>query len=333
MKILGPRRHYCWARISILLLMIALVVGMQGCLFPRASRNLEIRTWYDLDAIRDNLSGHHVLMNDLNSTTAGYGELASATANEGKGWFPIGGIGAGGSPFTGTFDGQGYEIHDVFINLPGTGYVGLFSVLGEGGRIEDIGVVNANVSCTAYIGSLVGVNLGTVSNSYSTGSVTCSLSPGGLVGNNLATVSNSYSTANVTGDTNAGGLAGGNSGTVINSYATGGVTGEQFAGGLLGTSNGTVVSCYSVGSVIGIDNIGGLVGYSEGTVSNSFWDTETSGQATSSGGIGKTTAEMQVIATFSAWNITTVATPGMRNPSYIWNIVNNTTYPFLSWQP
>jgi hypothetical protein len=332
MKILGSGRHYYWPRISIVLIMIVLTAGMEGCLCSPASQNPEIRTWYDLEAIRDNLSGHYVLMNDLDSNTAGYQELAGPTANEGKGWHPI--IGSGGNPpFTGTFDGQGYEIHDLFINLPGIGYVGLFSILGEGGRIEDVGVVNADVDCTAYIGSLVGVNFGTVTNSYSTGSVTATLNAGGLVGNNLGTVTNSYSTANVTGDYSAGGLAGGNSGTVINSYAAGGVTGEQGVGGLVGTNNGTVVNCYSVGSVSGNNSIGGLVGYSEGTVTSSFWDTQTSGQPSSAGGAGKTTAEMQVIATFSAWNITTVATPGTRNTGYIWNIVSNVTYPFLSWQP
>jgi len=40
-------------------------------------------------------------------------------------------------------------------------------------------------------------------------------------------------------------------------------------------------------------------------------------------------------ATFSGvgWDITAVANPGLRNPSYPWNIVNNVTYPFLSWEP
>ena len=331
MKIPSSRRHFYVARISILLVMIAIIAGMEGCLFPPATQNLEIRTWYDLDAIRDNLSGHHILMNDLDSTTAGYEELASPTANEGRGWYPIVGTGQN-TQFTGTLDGQGYQIRDLFIDLPGKGYAGLFSIVGEGGRINDIGVVNANVNCTAYIGALAGVNLGTVSSSYSSGSVSCTLSAGGLVGNNLGTVSNSYSTANVTGDTGAGGLAGGNSGTVINSYATGGVTGEQLAGGLAGSNNGSVVNCYSIGSVTGDADIGGLVGYSVGTVTNCFWDTETSGQATSAGGIGRTTTQLRDITTFLAWNITTVANPGARNPAYIWNIVNNVTYPFLSWQ-
>ena len=297
---------YYMARFSIFLITVALIAGMAGCsLFP--SRSLEIRTWYDLDAVRNNLGSHYILMNDLNSTTAGYTEMASPTANQGKGWHPI--IGAGGNPpFTGTFDGQGYEIRDLFINLPGIGYVGLFSVVGEGGLIEDVGVVNANVTSTAYIGSLVGVNLGTVSNSYSTGSVTGNISVGGLVGSNTGTVSNSYSTGNVTSDYGAGGLVGANNGTLSNSYSTGNVTGNS--------------------------SVGGLVGYNYATVSNAFWDIQTSGQATSAGGTGKTTAEMKNIATFSgaAWNIVAV-TLNQTNSAYIWNIVNGVTYPFLSWQP
>ena len=57
-----------------------------------APRAAEIRDWYDLDAIRDNLGGSYILMNDLDSTTAGYEELASPTANGGKGWEPIGSL-------------------------------------------------------------------------------------------------------------------------------------------------------------------------------------------------------------------------------------------------
>ena len=72
---------------------------------------------------------------------------------------------------------------------------------------------------------------------------------------------------------------------------------------------------------------------SNGTVSNSFWDTETSGQATSDGGTAKNTTEMQNITTFSVagWNIIGVAL-NETNPAYIWNIVHNITYPFLGWQ-
>jgi len=86
--------------------------------------------------------------------------------------------------------------------------------------------------------------------------------------------------------------------------------------------------------VTGDEHVGGLVGYSERTVRKSFWDIETSGQTTSAGGTGKTTAEMKSIATFSgaAWDIIAVGGPGERNHLYIWNIVNGVTYPFLSWE-
>jgi hypothetical protein len=105
---------------------------------------------------------------------------------------------------------------------------------------------------------------------------------------------------------------------------------------------GTVSNSYSSSNVTGVDDVGGLVGFSDGTVSNSFWDIETSGQADSDGGTGKNTTEMKDIATFTdtetegldePWDITTVAGPDTRNPSYIWNIVHNVTYPFLSWEP
>jgi hypothetical protein len=43
---------------------------------------------------------------------------------------------------------------------------------------------------------------------------------------------------------------------------------------------------------------------------------------------------MKDIATFSGaeWDIITVANSGTRNTDYIWNTVDDQTYPFLSWQ-
>ena len=357
---------------------------------PETSENLEIRDWYDLDAIGDNLDGEYILMNDLDSNTAGYEELVSPTANGGAGWQPIG---ADLDPFLGTFDGQGYEIRDLFIHRPAEDYVGLFSCVGEGGVIRNVGVANATMRGFISVGSLTAVNDGTVSDSYATGSVTGEWNAGGLVGRNYGTVSNSYSTGSVMGDVYVGGLMGVNDGTVSNSYAAGSVsgsidagglvganydtvsdcyssgsvdgigrtgglmggnwgnvsssystsnvTGNEWVGGLVGENGGNVTKSYSIGSVIGDVYVGGLVAVNDGTVSNSFWDTETSGQSTSNGGTGKNTTEMQDMATFTdtetegldePWDIIAVVGPGTRNPSYIWNIVDDVTYPFLSWE-
>ena len=200
----------------------------------------------------------------------------------------------------------------------------------------------SSVTGEDFIGGLVGSNGndGAVSNSYSTGNVTGEEGVGGLVGlNRRAIVSNSYSSGSVTGGYAVGGLVGANAGDVSDSYSTGSVTGEDFIGGLLG-SNGkgsTVSNTYSTGSVTCAGNVcvaGGLVGGNGANVRNSFWDMETSEQSTSDGGVGKNTTKMQDIITFSgaAWSVIAVANPGTRNHSYVWNIVDDKTYPFLSWQ-
>ncbi|MGB6873842.1 MAG: GLUG motif-containing protein, partial [Dehalococcoidia bacterium] len=159
MKIIfGSRKHHHVARVSIFLIMVALIAGMVGCAPP-----IEIWDWYDLHAVRDNLGGSYLLMNDLDSTTAGYMELASETANWGRGWEPIG---TSDDRFTGSFNGQGYEIRDLFINRPDENYVGLFGLVDEGGVMENVGVVNATVAGKQHVGGLVGINEGTVTNSY-----------------------------------------------------------------------------------------------------------------------------------------------------------------------
>ncbi len=321
----------------------------------------QIADWYRLDDVRNYLSSHFILINDLDSNSIGYTELASSSAHEGKGWQPIG----NNNTFVGSFDGQGYEICDMFINRPDESEVGLFGAVGEAGVIENVGV-NGNVTGYDNTAGLVGKNEGTVSSSYSTcrvignwnvgglvgksdnsegtvtescsvGNVTGANNVGGLVGwNREGTISKSYATGRVTGDNNVGGLVGKNSDTTSNSYATGRVTGSDNVGGLAGRNDntGTVSNSYSTGSVTGSTHVGGLMGRNYGTVTNSFWDTETSGQGSSPAGTGKNTTEMQDITTFSAWDIIAVADPSTRNSSYIWNIATTPpTYPFLSWQP
>jgi hypothetical protein len=266
----------------------------------------------------------------------------------------------------GEFDGDGHKISNARLRFDFVGQVGLFGYLASGGRVSELGVENVNivvhgaqevgglvagndgtvsdsystgsVTGSSHVGGLVGWSIGTVTKSYSTSAVTGEWGVGGLVGLNYwGTVSDSYSTGSVSGQTRVGGLVGANvwTSTVSNSYSEGDVTGNSEVGGLVGDNGGTVNNSYSTGSVTGNSPTGGLVGQSGGTVGSSFWNTDTSGQAASARGTGKTTAEMKNIATFvgASWNITAVANPSTRNPSYIWNIVDGQTYPFLSWQP
>ena len=106
-RIFSLKRDRLPARVGVFLITATLIAGMVGCDgYGHPSQNLEIQTWYDLDAVRHNLAGHHILMNDLDSTTAGYEELASPTANGGRGWDPIG-VYDYDAPFIGSLDGGG----------------------------------------------------------------------------------------------------------------------------------------------------------------------------------------------------------------------------------
>jgi len=154
-----------------------------------------------------------------------------------------------------------------------------------------------NVSGTERVGGLVGLNVaGTVRDSYATGDISGNFDVGGLVGLNSGNVTNSYATGDVSGDRRVGGLVGLNSGTVTESYANGSVSGTYRVGGLVGFNDGTVTESYATGSgsVSGTDDVGGLVGFNDsGTVTDSYWDTETTGQSTSAGnGTGLNTSEM-----------------------------------------
>lgn len=209
---------------------------------------------------------------------------------------------------------------------------------------------------SSYIGGLMGYNI-TVINSYATGSVVSGSGSsyiGGLVGNNGDTVSNSYATGSVmtgTSSSYVGGLAGNNDNcTISNSYATGNVTGgagSGYVGGLVGKNSydfngdagGWVINSYATGSVtggVGSSYVGGLAG-SNGIVSNisnSYWDTQTTGQSigigvgTTSGATGRTSAQMMLMSTFSnaGWDIANAGGSGA-----VWRIYEGSTTPWLVW--
>ncbi|PTN32232.1 GLUG motif-containing protein [Desulfonatronum sp. SC1] len=146
----------------------------------------------------------------------------------------------------------------------------------------------------------------------------------------------------ITGSTYAGGLVGQLQGTVDNSYVTGSVSGDSNVGGLVGFNTGSVTNCYATASVSGDSNVGGLVGSksASGTVTNSFYDTNTTGQSDTNKGTPKTTAQMKNIATFNDPDATdglTTAWPivegwaAFQSPNNIWGICQGTNngYPFL----
>ncbi len=191
------------------------------------------------------------------------------------------------------------------------------------GYIASGTVTLCSSSCTVtslgddYAGGLIGyVAGGTISKCFATGNVVGGddVNGGfaGFVG--VATIDQCYATGAVSGDRLNGGFVGysAGAGAITNCYARGTVTSSgQYGGGFAGfNDNGfTIDDCYSTGAVSAASSAGGFCGTNQAaTITNCFWDTETSGQATSDGGTGKTTAQMKTKATFTdaGWNFITI---------------------------
>ena len=186
------------------------------------------------------------------------------------------------------FNGNGFNMTGLSVNLSFAAYLGLFGYVGDSGSIQDIGVVNASVLGSNNAGGLVGLNYGgSISNSYATGTVSGNdLYVGGLAGYNRGDISNSSSTVNVSGTSRVGGLVGVSEGTISNSYSTSNVSGDYWVGGLAGWNRGDISNSYSTGAVSGTDyDVGGLVGVSEGTISNSYATGNVSGSGYRVGGL------------------------------------------------
>lgn len=255
---------------------------------------------------------------------------------------------------------EGAKIYNLsVIDASVTGASNIGGVAGINNGYISSSSANASVSGTTYyIGGLVGMNNGFISSSSSTGSVSGLTYVGGLVGENKSEIRDSFSTANVNATGHgAGGFVGYNyfsrgniigcysTGTVIstgqysgglvgenyyakiiNSYSLSPVTGDTYPGGLVGNNvGGTIENSFSTGSVTGRLYKNGLA-YS-GTAINSFWNTQTSGMATSGVGIGRTTAQMFDIANYAnaSWNISDITDSTLST----WKIENNTGYPEL----
>jgi hypothetical protein len=226
--------------------------------------------------------------------------------------------------FTGVFDGNDHTISNF--TYGSDNFVGIFGEF-NGGEIRDVGLIDPNIDVGGIVhGVLVGrMQGGSLLRCYVDGGwVRGNRYVGGLVGDIYpeGTISECYSTASVSGNDAVGGLIGDTTGGVISDcYSWGSVAGTSRVGGLIGDANATISNCYSTGGVSGTDAVGGLLGGGKArTVTASFWDTQTSGQSSSTGGEGKTTAEMQDQSTFlsAGWDF-----------SNVWEMPSDGGYPEL----
>lgn len=227
---------------------------------------------------------------------------------EGQPWVPI-----GNDPdmFTGSFDGNGYKIKNLYIDMPRAN-VGMFGVI-NGAMIKHVILEEVQVRALNIAGALVGRNVGgsVVQNSSASGKVEGMDTLGGLVGYNGATsiIQSSSSAVHVKGNNNIGGILGSNHyyGTVQSSFTSGKVEGNDYVGGLAGETYSSIQSSYSTSDVTGSSRVGGLIGifYSDPgrtiSVDHSYAAGKVQGGMYSGGLIGYTSSGRSIVQS-SYWN-------------------------------
>ena len=218
-----------------------------------AQDNIEITTVEKLTEVATN----------VNNGTKDYGGTTiklAADLNLSGEWMPIG---TTTHPFAGTFDGQGHTISNLNVSIDyaaSGGVAGLFGKIKASGIVKDVHVVGGTIAIstnnsTCYLGSIAGLNEGTIAGCSNTALVTgdswTEARVGGLVGENNTggKVQNSYNRGTVyAGKSNLlGGVVGNNKGMIQNCFMCAVVNkqGTTTSYPLYGNNiDGTVTGCF-----------------------------------------------------------------------------------------
>ena len=217
-----------------------------------------------LDSIRDHMSDHFFLLNDIDASE-------TMSWDMGKGFEPLGfeedeiQPDFHGIPFTGSIDGRGHMIHHLNIIRgdtlsPGVHrYVGLFSY--NMGEIENLKLKGIRVQGHRYTGSICGYNTGNIRNCSVTGNIKGGRITGGITGSNPGLISGSSVNVDLKGGGFTGGVCALCDNIVRDCRVNSSIEGEENTGGICGKFEyGSISSCNVTGSVIGKKRCGGLVG-------------------------------------------------------------------------
>lgn len=198
------------------------------------------------DPYRISELGNLVWMHNLGTASAYYKMTNDIDASGTAGWSD-GGASAITTKLTGVFDGNGYTISGLTINLPAGENVGLFGEVR--GTVKNLAILDANITGKKYVGILGGATwAGVISNCYVAGVVSSSAGGGIYIG----------------------GLAGWNSGnSVANCHADVDIVisgaNVSYVGGLVGSVvESTLSDCYATGAIAitggNAESVGGFVG-------------------------------------------------------------------------
>lgn len=259
--------------------------------------NLIIRTYDDLVKLSELIISDYEVYGSQNYILAN-----NIKASDDSEWTQ--GIGSveDNKPFNGTFNGKGYCIVGFNVNSPK--YGGLFEIIGENGKVQDLFVYDCDFKVSSDTsGGIAAINNGTIDHCISGINLTSGIVhinsditidavalnssikgelSGGIAGENNGLITGSRNATVVTG-AQCGGIAAENNGKIYgcaNSVKIG-ASSSSVSGGLVGRNCGIIESSYNSGTVSGnsekttgsIAGINGYEGAENPTVKNVFYTT------------------------------------------------------------
>ena len=196
-----------------------------------------------LNGIRFSLNSYYRQIADI--------DLGVYPWNQNDGWQPIG---KGENPFSGSYDGDGFSISNLFINRPEHSRQGLFGTV-ESAQLANISILFATLQGAESVGGIAGfASNSSISNSFVQGELQGESQVGGLIGSlmNSSTI-DACSTAGsvIAQNSMVGGLIGHVGQSIVeNSISSCSVAGNSSVGGLIGNKFlSTTGSSYSSGEV------------------------------------------------------------------------------------
>ena len=198
---------------------------------------------------------------DINSNTT----LIDLCTND-KGFIPIGNSASVNARYRGNFNGQGFEIKNIYINT--TANAGLFGECNLA-TIQNLGISGNITSTKNHAGGIVATASCRFINCFNNANIKADSYAGGIVGtggSQSISMSDCYNTGMIISEKGlAGGLAATFAGKISNSYNIGEVkSNSSYSGGILGQAAGAIVvtNCYNSGNIYsGGWQSGGIVAY------------------------------------------------------------------------
>lgn len=228
---------------------------------PTGSENnpIPISTFDQLQAIADpeNLDKHFIQVKNIDASASKEFSVSM------HGFIPIG---TREAPFTGSYDGNGYQITDLTYHRFHK-FRGLFGYI-LGAEIKNVTLVQTDQGeAEKMVMGLATQNdepvfhsltIDVDSDNFQVGGALVAFNDGGVIDN---CHSNSFFGSI---KHNTGGLVGFNGGDILNSSATKDVGGHSMSGGLAAYNSGLIKNSYATGRASSLGSAGGLVGYNYG---------------------------------------------------------------------